>query len=149
MKVEIASDVHITKNFTFGELANNQSNDAIKCIFNDDIKLFAEMLQELRDWYKKPMDVNSWYRTKSFNDSLPGASKNSLHLKGLAMDWGVNHTDAQRKNVIAKWRDICSKHNIIGGINLYTHGYHLSVHEELLGNKAFKVRDYRGKKGDW
>ena len=40
------------------------------------------MMQELRDWYGKPLNVSSWYRTKSFNKSCNG-SKNSAHLDGV------------------------------------------------------------------
>lgn len=148
MKVEITPSTHITKNFTFSELANNKAKEDVKAIFNDDIKMFAEMLQELRNWYAKSMKVNSWFRTPSFNKSCGGAS-NSLHLKGLAMDWGVKHTPAQHINVQNKWAEICKAYGVIGGINHYTNGYHLSIHEEVFGNKSFTVRDYRGKKGDW
>ena len=44
MLVEINLSTHITKNFTFEELANNQAIEDIKAIYNDDIRLFAEML---------------------------------------------------------------------------------------------------------
>lgn len=148
MKVEVTATTNLTPNFSFGELANNKAKEEVKAIYNNDIQEFAEMLQELRNWYNKPMKVNSWYRTASFNKSC-GGSVNSLHLRGFAMDWGVKHTAAQHKNVEKKWKEICQNHGIIGGINHYTNGYHLSVHEELLGNKVFTVRDYRGKKGDW
>lgn len=148
MRAEIDVNTHITENFTFGELANNEAGDQVKVIYNEDIRQFAGMLQELRKWFNKPIKVNSWYRTAAYNKRC-GGSANSLHLKGLAMDWGINHNQTQHENVQAKWREICEKHHIVGGINHYTHGYHLSVHEEMLGNKSFKVRDYRGKKGDW
>ena len=149
MKIEVTTGTHITKNFTFGELANNMSSDEVKAIYNDDIRLFATMLQELRDWYRKSIKCNSWYRTKSFNSLLKGASPNSLHLRGFAFDWGVVHTAQQHKNVEKKWREICEKYGIIGGINHYSGGYHLSIHEELFGNKEFITRDYRGTKKDW
>jgi len=47
------------------------------------------------------------------------------------------------------WKAICQKHGVIGGINHYTHGYHVCIGEEKFGASAFVVRDYRGKKGDW
>lgn len=149
MKIEISSVTHITENFTFGELANNKAKEEVKAIFNDDIREFAEMLQELRDWYKKPMKVNSWYRTKSFNNSLPGSDPKSLHLKGFAMDWGVKHTPLQHQHVAEKWKQICEAHKKIGGINHYTNGYHLSIHEEQFGHRSFITRDFRGTKHDW
>ena len=148
MLVEINANTHITKNFTFGELANNKASESVKAIYNDDIKLFAEMIQELRNWYNKPMKVNSWYRTSSFNKSVGGDAK-SLHLLGLALDWGVRHTATQHTHVQNKWAEICQAHGVIVGINHYTNGYHLSIHEDHFGNKSFTVRDYRGTKHDW
>lgn len=37
--------------------------------------------------YKAPLLVNSGYRTQRTNDSIEGAAKNSLHMKGRAVDF--------------------------------------------------------------
>ena len=144
-------DGRIVKNFSLREMANNQAADAIKLVLTPDVVEFAQMVQEFRDWYCKPMTVNSWYRTKAFNAKC-GGSANSAHLKGTAMDWGISgHTDRQRNNVTSKWKQICAEHKVFGKINWYTHGYHL----EAFSDKAYgatanwKVCDYRGQKGDW
>ena len=106
------------------------------------------MMQELRDRYGKPINVGSWYRTEKYNKKI-GGSSNSLHLDGLACDFHVDHNLTQHKNMETMWRAICQKHGVIGGINHYTHGYHVCIGEEKFGARAFVVRDYRGKKGDW
>ena len=110
--------------------------------------LFLDMVQELRDRYGKPINVGSWYRTEKYNKKI-GGSSNSLHLDGLACDFHVDHNLTQHKNMETMWRAICQKHGVIGGINHYTHGYHVCIGEEKFGARAFVVRDYRGKKGDW
>ena len=146
--VYVAATAKLEKNFTFGEVTNKQASDSIKLIVTPRMLKFASMVQEFRDWYAKPMTVNSWYRTPSFNKAC-GGDANSLHLDGLAMDWSVKHTPQQHKKMQDKWAEICAAHLEIGGCNHYTNGYHLSIGEEKFGHTAFKVRDYRGKTGDW
>lgn len=146
--VPIPDSIKIRKNFTLSELANNKAQDTVKFVYNRQVAEFLDCIQELRDWLNKPMQVNSCYRTARYNASC-GGSSNSLHLDALALDWGVVHTNAQRENVKKKWREICEKHGKVGGINIYSHGYHLDVNEEKFGYKSFVIRDYRGKKGDW
>jgi uncharacterized protein YcbK (DUF882 family) len=43
-------------------------------------------LQELRNHFNRPINVNSFYRCPDYNETLPGASKNSYHLYGMAAD---------------------------------------------------------------
>ena len=53
----------------------------------ENISRVAAEAQKLRDYFKAPIGVNSWYRTPEFN-SLPstGGKPNSQHLTGLAVD---------------------------------------------------------------
>lgn len=147
--IEIPDSRHIQKNFTLKELANNKAPESVKFISTPRSRKFMSMIQEFRDWYGKPINVTSNYRTYNYNKTLKGASSNSLHLDALALDWKANHTNTQRATVRNKWKQICEKHGEIGGINYYTHGYHMCIGEEKFGNKVFTVRDYRGKRGDW
>ena len=141
----------IRKNFTLKELANTKAKDSVKFIYNPGVAEFLDELQEFRDWFNKPMTVNSCYRTAAFNASC-GGSSNSAHLKGTAMDWGISgHTEKQRQNVINKWKAICAAHKVYGKINLYTNGYHLEAFSDKAygATEPWRVVDYRGKKGDW
>lgn len=55
---------------------------------SDCIKVDAALvrrLQEIRDYFGKPVTVNSAYRTKPYNEKVDGA-KNSYHLYGAAAD---------------------------------------------------------------
>lgn len=50
------------------------------------MKLVAEMCFEpLREWYGKPITINSFYRSPALNKAVKGA-KNSDHVKGFAID---------------------------------------------------------------
>lgn len=135
-------------NFTLKELANNKATETVKFISTPRSRKFLAMVQEFRDWYRRPMNVTSNYRTQSFN-STHGGSVGSLHLDALALDWRADHSDELRQKVRSKWREICSAHGEVGGINYYSHGYHFSIGEEKFGFRTFVTRDYRGKRGDW
>jgi hypothetical protein len=50
------------------------------------MKLVAEKCFEpLREWYGKPIIINSFYRSPALNKAVKGA-KNSDHVKGMAID---------------------------------------------------------------
>lgn len=142
------SDLQVRKNFKLKELANNKADQVVKLVVSERMFLFMDMIQELRDKTGKPINVSSWYRTKSYNQKI-GGSRNSLHLDGLAMDFPMEVNENERKMMENRWRFICGKHGVVGGINHYTHGFHVCIGEEKFGNTEFTVRDYRGKKGDW
>lgn len=136
----------ITENFTVEELANNKAQEVIKINLTPKLIEFIQMVQELRDVYGKPINVNSCYRTESYNRSV-GGDKNSAHLEGVALDFKAHPEDYVK--LTEWWRAICSSHNKIGGINYYTNGVHITNDEARFGNKSFTVRDYRGTKKDW
>ena len=136
------TDGRIVKNFSLAEMTNKQAKDEIKLVLTPDVTEFAHMMQELRDWYGKPINVSSLYRTKSFNDSLKGSSPNSAHLDWRACDIANIPKDLFHDFTVA-WEVICSIHGKVGGVNLYSWGMHFTDHEDKFGNKNFVVRDKR------
>lgn len=50
-------------------------------------------LDELRRHFRKPVVITSGIRCKDYNDSLPGSSKTSGHLKGSAADVYIKGVD--------------------------------------------------------
>ncbi len=69
----------VSKNFTKEELA-------CKCCGEYGIQpKLLKMLQELRDYYAKPIIITSGFRCKKHNDEVRG-EKQSQHLLGLAVD---------------------------------------------------------------
>lgn len=149
MQKAIDGNTLVRKNFRLSEMCNTKANDAIKLVVNERTFILLDMMQELRDWYCKPINVGSWYRTAAYNKKI-GGSSNSLHLDGLAVDFQAQHNLNQHQHMESKWKSLCAKYNVIGGINHYTNGYHVCIDEDRkFGAKSFVVRDYRGKKGDW
>ena len=52
-------------------------------------RLIAEVLDPLREWYGKPIYINSGYRCEALNKAVGGVD-NSYHLTGCAADIAVN-----------------------------------------------------------
>lgn len=51
------------------------------------MQLVAEKCFEpLREWYGKPIKINSFFRSEQLNKSIRGSSKTSDHVKGMAID---------------------------------------------------------------
>ena len=80
------------KYFTFKEMIQSDTAKS-KNIDNtpnwDEIdnlkKLIEAILDPLREWYGKPIYINSGYRSEALNKAV-GSTSNSQHLLGLAAD---------------------------------------------------------------
>ena len=131
-------------NFSFVEMANTENPSGPELeMETPEAAEHTYMMQELRDWYGKPMNVSSWYRTPEFN-ALPwvkGAS-NSAHLDCRASD--INNIPANMyERFITAWQVICKSHNKIGGCELYSWGMHFDSHSDKFGFKSFRLVDNR------
>jgi len=96
----------LTENFTLEELIKD-SVAVRNGIFNvpdswakDGLQYLAiNILQKVRDYYKKPVIVSSGYRSTKLN-TLIGGSSTSQHMKGQAADFEVDGIDNME---LAKW----------------------------------------------
>ena len=80
------------KYFTIKELcksntaeSKNIDNTPSDNIVTNLTRLVDNVLDPLREWYNKPIYINSGYRCKELNKAVGGVS-NSYHLKGMAAD---------------------------------------------------------------
>lgn len=83
----------LSANFSVREFACNDGSDEVKI----DLALVT-LLQKIRDHFKKPVKINSAYRTPSHNKKI-GGSPNSQHMLGKAADIkivGVEPIDVAR-----------------------------------------------------
>lgn len=91
------------KHFTIGELCASTTADA-RGIKNTpmlqetgNLKALADnVLDPLREWYGKPIYVNSGYRCPQLN-RMVGGKPTSLHLKGEAADITAGSKEENRK----------------------------------------------------
>lgn len=131
----------ITKNFAVWELANKQAKEDVKLVITPDAFIFLRRIQKLRDRIGKPINLSSAYRTKSFNDSLPNASKNSLHLDLRAID-AIKIPYKEQDLYIGIWYEFAKEEGFVGGVNRYPDRLHIDDGEDKFGYKQFVVRDY-------
>lgn len=145
MKFPQVCSGNITENFAIWEIANKKAPDKVKLVITPGLVRHAKLMQELRTWYRKPMNVSSWYRSQKFNSILPGSHKNSPHLRGMACDILLpGFTEQQYKNMATKWKSICENAGVIGGVTFYTWGMHFdSDSANTFGSKQFRIDDLR------
>ena len=83
MAIKFDSD-RLTPHFRLSEFVN--ALDGSRMYLDSDFIPFVLQLEEFRLWYGRPMNITSGYRTAAYNRKVGGAS-NSMHLKGLAVDY--------------------------------------------------------------
>lgn len=83
---------NISKNISYKEATHSNTAKARKIDNTPDadtlvrMKLVAEKcFQPVREWYGRPINVNSFYRSPKLNWAIGGA-KSSQHMKGEAID---------------------------------------------------------------
>ena len=141
--VDLDREFRILPNFRLWELANNKAKEDIKLVIPSKWAwLELRMLQLTRDHFGR-IDVNSYYRTESFNKEC-GGDENSCHLIGEAVDISrPNQTMPLRNEWTEWWRKLCREFDQVGAIGLYPWGYHLEIgSDRRFGQTEFKVRNY-------
>ena len=136
-------DGKVTAHFSVEEMCNPSCSESTKLVLSPEAIEHAQMMEELRVWYNKPMTVNCWYRSKSWNAKVGGTAK-SGHLYARATDIKfASLTDAQFQNFAKKWAQICKAHGKIGEIGRYSWGIHFGSAAELYGMTKFYTFDKR------
>ena len=119
---------NIVTNFSYNEIACNDDHETV--ILNAEVINHAQNLQKFREWYNRPMQVTSWYRTPAYNKKVGGSPK-SQHLDGVATDFLLptdfstfsnKRKDEFIKNCRNKWHEICKNS---GGFGIYDTFIHL------------------------
>ena len=98
------------KYFTIAEMVRSVTADRLgipnrlpkELVFNVQA-LVDNVLDPLREWYGKPVPVNSGYRCKALNEAVGGVA-NSYHLKGMAADIDTGSKEENAK-LLAHIRD--------------------------------------------
>src|SRR5690606_34392842 len=118
--------MQLTKNFHLNEFACRDGSET-PCEAAINIKELAINLQVLRDDIKKPISINSGYRSPSYNKRIGGAAK-SEHLTGRAGDIVVGgmtplqvHTKIDQLIKAGKMKN--------GGLGIYNTFVHYDVRD--------------------
>jgi uncharacterized protein YcbK (DUF882 family) len=95
--------MNVSKHITFDEATNSVTaiSHGIKNAPSkeqlESMKLVAEMCFEpLRQWYGKPIKINSLFRCEALNVAV-GGSKTSQHCKGEAIDMSAGSKEENKK----------------------------------------------------
>lgn len=92
------------KYFTIDEMIKSSTatakridNTPNQTVIDSLTKLIEAVLDPLREWYGKPIRVNSGYRCEALNKAVGSKAKNSQHLYGEAADITVGSKTENEK----------------------------------------------------
>ena len=122
---------NLSTNFKVREFKCNDGSDTILID-----STLVQVLQKVRDHFKKPITINSAYRTTSYNVKV-GGSPNSQHCKGTAADIVVQGVDPLK---VALYVKSLPEYSGKGGIGYYSRA-------DILG--GFTHVDTRASKSRW
>lgn len=83
----------LTEHFSMEELTRSETatrlgiDNSVPTELLPNIKKLAERMEMVRAILGHPIHVNSGFRCKKLNDSIPGSSKVSAHMSAMAMDF--------------------------------------------------------------
>lgn len=93
----------MSKYFTIAELCESETasrrgidNRLPRALLPNLQALIDNVLDPLREWYGKPIYVNSGYRCAELNKAVGGVP-NSFHVRGMAADIDVHDAEENRK----------------------------------------------------
>ena len=106
----------LSTNFTVKEFACSDGSDPV--FISPDL---VKILQEIRDYFKAPITINSGFRTPTKKKAVGGAT-NSQHLYGMAADITVKGVDPKK---VYAYADSLMPYS--GGVGLYKTFTHVDV----------------------
>jgi zinc D-Ala-D-Ala carboxypeptidase len=111
----------------------------------ENMKLLAEKVFEpVREWYGKPIKINSFYRGKALNAAIPGSSSTSQHSFGQAMDMD---TASDNKKLFDYIKDNLDWDQLIfeGGTDANPDWVHVSYKKTGNRKQVLRMRKVNGK----
>ena len=112
----------VTPHFKVREFACNDGSDPVFIS-----QALADILENIRVHFGKPVHINSGYRTVSYNKTVDGSSSTSQHCNGLAADIRVEGVSPDRVADYAE--QLLGDH---GGVGIYD----TFVHVDVRANKS-------------
>lgn len=113
------------------KIKNEPNEDQLKAMKAVSVMCF----EPLREWYNKPIKINSFFRCEALNTAVGGA-KNSQHAKGEAIDMSAGNKEENKK--LFDW----CKANLIFDqlINEYDYSWvHISYKKGMNRNQTLTV----------
>lgn len=124
--IKKSGNQNLSANFMVKEFACKDGSD--KVLISSEL---VTLLQQIRNYFKKPVTLNSAYRNATYNKKIGGASM-SQHVKGTAADIVVNGVSPE---AVAKYVEYIMPTK--GGIGLYSSFTHVDVRSNRARWKNF------------
>ena len=93
----------VSKHISFSEAVNSPTAQRLGISNLPTEEVFSRMqlvankcFEPLREWYGKPIKINSFYRSHELNKAVKG-SKTSQHVKGEAIDLSAGSKEENKK----------------------------------------------------
>lgn len=119
----------LTTNFSKSEFDSKDGAEMPMGVLSN-VKILAKQLQTLRDEVKRPIQINSGYRSPAHNKKVGGVS-NSQHVKGTASDIAISGLSPKKVADIIE--SLISQGKMLqGGIGIYN----TFTHYDIRGTKA-------------
>ncbi len=128
----VDGDKWVSKNFQVKEFRCSDKT----C---DTILIDAELvtiLQNIRDHFGKPIIINGAYRCEERNNSLPGASKTSYHMKGMAAD--IRFEDSKNADELARYAETIG----VRCVGKYSNRIHIDTRSSSSSSKPAYYYEY-------
>ena len=121
--------------FTWDEATHGGTRVPENTQVEANIMKLARRIQPYRDAFgDKEWIVTSWYRPSDVNEAIPGAATNSMHLRGLAMDFIVK--DMTSMEIAEILRTSVRPGGWEGGLGVYPRLGH--VHLDVGTNRSWQ-----------
>lgn len=125
MDIPSTQDEQLTKNLRLKEFHSKDGAPMPYEVYLNIRKLAIE-LQKIRDWYGKPMTINSGYRSPEHNKAVNGASQ-SYHMKGMAADFNIKGVSPENVRALIRQDWNTTKTTHIGGLGSYKNFTHYDI----------------------
>lgn len=112
-------DVQLSRNFKVKEFSCKDGSDVV--FISPKLVL---ILQSIRDYFGKPVTINSGYRTAAYNKKIDGAAY-SQHMYGTAADIRID--GIKPEDVAAIARKFLGNNK--GGVGIYSTFTHVDIRE--------------------
>ena len=116
--------VYISPHFQVKEFACHDGSDIVLI----DVDFVRNQLESIRNYFNKPVTINSGYRTESWNKKVGGAT-GSYHVKGRAFDIVVKDTAPL---AVCQFAQTMSEVNHYGGVLRYDTFTHVDSRDYIV-----------------
>lgn len=143
LTVQLPADGLWSPHVAFSEIANPASGESIILELPVEARLHRDCWEIWRDWWGKPVTINSGYRTAAYNAKI-GGTANSQHRKCCAYDSAVGAiSDSLFKECCDVCYTIARAHGTQCELGRYSWGLHIGFSKLTYTTKTLYTFDKR------